>query len=386
VRKDLAHTPQTVVATDVATIHSPFGERLTDKYAEAIGRAGRRVARLLEVDPATIDLQVQLVPFTPPEHDDPLTAVLMATQQGREGWRGYVVTVNGENWMILYVPDIREPGFQGVFTEQALVVHEMVHAMLDESGLGGDRPRWFEEGLAEVIETLPVDDEGRPRFDAPVPIPVHLARTLARPGDLERLTDWSRVSSGSRLDPQAEAPLYPLAMAFTWYVMSETSDGSVLERAEACNRLTLDESHEMEDAWLTWLAELDLVEDFARLVRSDDLWLRQRALAAMTDAAADNADFRQRRFIDAALNGVSDPYTFWTSSHYLIQIVADRLTEADLATLTDSGNPAECLLAQALQLQIGRPLDDEVMAACREALPEEWLEPTLIVRLSLDLD
>ena len=351
--EDAAWVPRTVLETEQATLHSPYGPEVSQRIASSVDfhAAGLRTIYGVEQD---LDLTVRLVPVA--VGDVARWQENLAAMKGHV--RGYSLG-REPGRVVIYVPDVER---ESRAVPPRLLRHELAHDFNKRVGLGG-RPRWIAEGLAQCVEHWSTDTRSPQVGLALPPSALYTTGRWAQQGSAPRLLAW-RDAVGEDLEAVAEN--YLLAYSFVLYLLREHTNGDFVERSRQIVAMTAQELIDLEPDWLRWATELDFVADLRSCLSSPDVLLRAEALdRAQGDALLATYMTTWSGFspyapevLEVALAGLGDMELAASASWYLLSTDAARhLDPSQVREEVESPNVERAFIGQALLKSRGEEPD-----------------------------
>jgi len=335
------------------TVVAPYDAARTGAWGRALAEELERLRRLLDVPPPDA-LGVRLAPVPVGNaHGHDVLDTLEAARVGRDFVGGYV---RADGTVVVHVPERDGAPALTIAALRPTLRHELAHVLLRGAEL--PRARWLEEGLASLLETLPVDADGRAVWDGVVARRTLSARALDPSLGWSALRRWTSLAAHEPRDRAAlarEARRYALATSLVEYGL-RGGRGTFARRLE---RFLEIEPAWIERDWLDWLAGLDVVADVARALEAPDPALRAAAAARLARLVADPrfGELRTERADRLAAAALSDPATTAAAQRFLVMGRARALGEETLRALEASPEPLVALTAQAVRRQRGLDVD-----------------------------
>ncbi|HEX6883388.1 MAG TPA: hypothetical protein VF530_08400 [Planctomycetota bacterium] len=362
---ELRRDVRTVLEGELVTLHSPYGEVESRDYLGVTEREAGLVRARLDA-PREPKVRTYLAPTTPPQeiweaphHDDVA------------GWAS-------DGFLTLYVSST--PGLAALRAEfqDDTLRHELAHVYARR--LGWSRERWFNEGLACVVEETVV--RAGVLQELPVSERVIQARAEARAGSLATLLAWA---PGQRLSLEEQGERYAQAEALVRFLLARAPGASWPERVAWVHERTQAQVQELEPQWLAWLAELDTVAALrAHAVDAAGRLEAASLLAPLLEAGAQ--ELATRAGDELALELLTDPACTSGAISFLLFFRAEALTEPDLEALERAQNPVLRLVAGALRTRRGEPVDRAGLSALWNALTESERERYATLAFVLELE
>lgn len=367
---DLARDAKTVVHEERFTLFSPYEATATTSYADSVRNEVELVSRLIP-DAGSKPVRLYLVPIGD-EASDPHE---LWRGPAREGVLG--MASEGE-FAFIYV---RASVGSSAVREHAAYIgggslrHELTHLYAHRSGLF--LAPWFEEGLALEVESMCV--AGGELRAHPLPPHLLLARQSAGPGSLAKLLAWRREFDITDAERELR---YVWAQALLRYLLEAETRPGFVDRARAIMNLGEAAIQAQEAAWLDWLANLDALERIRRGARSTIESERTVSIGEMPIlAAAGASELLTRAADELALEMLADPACVHSAAMFLLFFRASALTEADIAQLVRSDDPALILVAQALRVKRQEPVDLELAQSAWDRVPEQQRSGLFVPKL-----
>ncbi len=337
---------QTVKHLDGITLYSPYGDEGTKPFAGAVVDQSALV-RPLFADAGQPPVRFYLVPA--PKDDDGAPKEIWA--QPDHG--GVLGTAHREGFVCVYVraeADPQDARIHAVFAAST-IRHELAHAHARRAGL--ERAPWFNEGLALEVEGMRASPDGLVLH--PFPAALIGARQSAEPGTVRELLGWVNTGASSI---ELRRRRYCESEALFRFLFDHAGEATWIAGARAVHDLDDASIVALEPAWLAWLGRQNALEAVRAGTRSSKASERAEAASWMPGLAERGASELSTRAADElALELLSDPSTWDPAATFLFFFRAHELTEADLADLCRSSEPARSLTGLALRRRRGERVD-----------------------------
>lgn len=332
---------------------SPYDADATALWGRALAEELRLVQGLLAARlPPSLTVRLAPVPVTE-SRGGAFLDTLGAARAGRDWVGGYVLA---DGTAVVHVPERDDAPY---FTLQMLrptLRHELVHVVVRHGDL--PRTRWLDEGLASLVEDLPVDARGQAVWDGVVSARTLSARALDPALGWRELAEWPYLDAHAPRDREAllvEARRYALATSLVEYGL-RSGDGPFAERL--ARFLTLEPAW-LETSWREWLAQLDVVADVEHALDAADPVLRRDAAYRLAQLAGDARfpELHGERADRVALRALADPVTTASAQRFLLFGRSSAVAQDVVRAMERSRDPLTALTAQALRARRGEPVD-----------------------------
>lgn len=361
---ELERSTRTIVHRERIDLYSPYDEGPSQDLAGLVANEVERVAQLFGDEyTRPLTLYLRAVDERERERDD-TTDILWRYRPSLGGLRGATVA---RRYMVLFVPVPDANGgppieFALTWQNQTLR-HELAHFFLYR--LGVDGPDWLHEGLAEDVETMLLDEDGRLALD-PLPSAFLAARHFADDVTLDELMRWR---AQDRNDRDRAAPRRWRCQALVRFLRHWTGEGDWRTSITRVAGMSESEINALDPEFRGWLRALDPVARVRSLVEGQDPEERAYGAALLSIyAERDPQAMVTGEVEELALRIFELEECKAGVSNFLIFFDSKKLAPETIERLSTSIDPVEQLSALAIRARRGESVDLERARAIDSAL------------------
>jgi hypothetical protein len=255
-----------VVERDLAVI-SPFNAGKTDLLVTEVRRNLMSLEELFEVDvPPSLLVIFEMIGLSEALQREDHSSVWdlnRSRHPSRHGVTAYAVSSPEASTVTVYVAPEFTLNMKGgkeipfkfdPAVVRATIRHELAHVCAKHAGLDG--PRWFDEGLAEELESWELTETGT-FIAGPLPSSLRLARDGHAPFTIDTVLDWEE-DAGQVLSGQ-EAPFLlgrPLAHSLMRFLLEKASGETLRQKLKEILALDRNKIRALGGEWKIWMESL----------------------------------------------------------------------------------------------------------------------------------